>query len=78
MNYEIVRDATNLDEWRVEAIDHDGDGECFVAIFTGPRARERASEYAAWKNKSAMPSRQKATADDSPQSSFEKAAGSLE
>lgn len=31
---------------RVEEIDGDGDGSCFVAIFTGHRAEERAKRFA--------------------------------
>ncbi len=38
-------------EWRVEAIDYESEGEVYVAIFTGPKARERADEYARFKNK---------------------------
>ena len=34
--------------WHVEAIGKDG--EIYVAIFSGPEARERATEYADWKN----------------------------
>lgn len=34
----------------VEAIDEAGEGECHVAIFSGPDAEERAREYAAWMN----------------------------
>lgn len=32
--------------WRVEAIDDEGEGDCYLAIFTGPRSEERAKEYA--------------------------------
>jgi hypothetical protein len=48
MNYEVVESKHYQDEWRVEAID--SEGRVFVAIFSGPAARERAHEYAAWKN----------------------------
>ena len=34
--------------WHVEAIGEDG--EIYVAVFFGPEARERATEYADWKN----------------------------
>ena len=34
------------EEWRVEEIDSDGDGGIDMAIFSGPRAEERAKEYA--------------------------------
>jgi hypothetical protein len=43
------RDAVGDDEWRVEAIDYESEGEVYVAIFSGSEAKERAEEYAAWK-----------------------------
>ena len=49
MDYEIIQSTCNPDEWRVEAIDYESDGQVYVAIFTGPDARQRAEEYAAWK-----------------------------
>jgi len=33
--------------WTVEAIDTGSEGEIYQALFTGPRAKERAYEYAA-------------------------------
>jgi hypothetical protein len=50
--FEVVRaqDAISDDEYRVEAIDHDVDGAVYVAIFSGPEARQRAEEYATFKN----------------------------
>jgi hypothetical protein len=48
MNYEAVESKNHADEWRVEAID--SEGRVFVAIFSGPAAKERATEYASWKN----------------------------
>jgi len=50
--YEYVADNSHPGDYRVEAIDVDGDGEVFTAIFTGPDARFRAQEYADWKNSS--------------------------
>jgi len=35
-----------LQEWRVEEIDSDGDGGCDVVIFSGPHAEQRAKEFA--------------------------------
>ena len=35
--------------WTVEAIEVDGDGAIYQAIFIGPDAEERAQEYAAFK-----------------------------
>jgi hypothetical protein len=53
--YEVVEDNLHPGDWRVEAIDHASEGECYIAIFTGPRAEERAREYAMWKNEQAPP-----------------------
>jgi hypothetical protein len=49
MKYEVAQDTAFPCEWRVEAIDLDGDGDCFVALFSGPEAEARAKEYASWK-----------------------------
>jgi hypothetical protein len=49
MNYEVQPSSTTPDEWVVEAIDHDSEGEVYSAIFSGPGAKERAEEYAAWR-----------------------------
>lgn len=50
MNYEVFEDKLNPGDWRAEAVNPEGDGECYVVIFSGPDAPERAQEYAAWKN----------------------------
>lgn len=52
MTYEVTRPIhpTAMDEWAVEAINRDGDGEIYQARFLGPFARQRAEEYAKWKN----------------------------
>jgi hypothetical protein len=49
MRYEVVEDRDHPGDWRVEAIDHDSEGECHVAIFAGKDAERRAQEYADWK-----------------------------
>lgn len=49
MRYEVIEDRTSPHDWRAEAADMDGDGAVYVAIFSGPDARQRAEEYAAWK-----------------------------
>ena len=49
MEYEVIKDQM-MYGWRVEAINHEGDGEAYVAIFFGPVAESRARAYAAWKN----------------------------
>jgi hypothetical protein len=57
LQYEMVEDRNHPGDYRVEAIDHDGDGEVFVTIFSGPDAQIRAEEYADWKNSSQQPLR---------------------
>lgn len=52
MKYETLK--VLRDEWHVEAIDHDSEGECYVTSFVGLKAEERAKEYAAWKNGSSV------------------------
>ena len=51
MRFEVVADPSNPDAWRVEAIDRNGTEQFYLAIFRGPAAEARASEYAAWKNR---------------------------
>lgn len=51
MRYECGKSTYCPDEWFVEATDEESVGEVYVALFSGPGARERAKEYAAWKNK---------------------------
>ena len=50
VRYEVVQTRDVMDEWRVEGIDHDADGQIYVALFSGPQAKERAKEYAQFKN----------------------------
>lgn len=40
-------------DWTAGAVDTAGEGEISLAVFSGPEARERAEEYAAWKNAAA-------------------------
>lgn len=49
MEYEVAQDKVVPDQWRVEAVNHEGDGEVYVTLFCGPKAEERAREYAAFK-----------------------------
>lgn len=49
MKYE-VKPSRHGREWVVEAFVPEGDGEVYVAEFSGPDAQTRAIEYAAWKN----------------------------
>ena len=48
--YEVVKSLHVMDEWRVEGIDYDRDGQGYLALFSGPNAKERAEEYARFKN----------------------------
>lgn len=50
MTYEIRESKGS--EWRVEGIDYESEGECYVAVFSGPQAEQRAKAYAAMMNKS--------------------------
>ncbi len=50
MKYEVVQSANHADEWRVEVIDYNNEGQVLVTLSSGPQARERAMEYAEWKN----------------------------
>jgi hypothetical protein len=50
MNYEAAADRKSPNDWRVEAIDFENEGNVYVTIFSGPNAQERAEEYANWKN----------------------------
>lgn len=47
--YEVLEHPDFPGQWNVERIDPES-GECEVAMFTGPRAEERAREYAGWMN----------------------------
>lgn len=53
MMYETIQDRHHPDDWRVEAIDRESDGEIYVTIFSGHDAQERATEYSDWKNEQA-------------------------
>ena len=49
MTWIAFEDKQHPGDWRVEAID-EGEGDIFVAVFSGPGSRERAEEYAVLKN----------------------------
>ena len=53
--YEVVQTQNELDEWRVEVVDRTGEGVVRVALFSGPDAKTRAHEYAAWKISTGAP-----------------------
>jgi hypothetical protein len=48
LTHEVAESKDYPGQWHVEAVDDDG--SVFVAVFSGPQARERAAEYADWKN----------------------------
>jgi hypothetical protein len=50
MQYEVVQSRGTVDDWQVEAIDYDNEGVIYVTCFSGPEAKARADEYAAWKS----------------------------
>ncbi len=50
MEYEVIESKHVPGEWIVEAINYDGEGEVYSAIFSGPDAKVRAEEYASWKS----------------------------
>jgi len=50
MKYEVFEDKVTPGLWCVEAIDYEGEGEVYVVIFSGPKSREMAEEYHAWKS----------------------------
>jgi hypothetical protein len=50
LHHEVIQDRLQPSDYRVEAINSEGDGEVYTAIFVGPDAKARAEEYAAWKN----------------------------
>ena len=60
MEWKAAKDQNNSQDWRVEAIDFENEGEVNVAIFCGPNAKSLASEYAAWKNSAERKPMQKA------------------
>lgn len=53
MDFEVLEDRRNPGDWRVEAMDFEDEGKVYVAIFSGPDAKERAHEYASFKNSEA-------------------------
>jgi hypothetical protein len=47
VQFEAFRDTVHLSDWHVEVINS---SDAFVAIFCGPLAQERATEYADFMN----------------------------
>ena len=50
LKYEVAEDKLYPGDWRAEATDHESEGECYIVIFAGLKAEERAREYAEFKN----------------------------
>lgn len=48
MRYEVQESEEARGAFVVTAIEREG--EIYSALFSGPRAKERAEEYAGWKN----------------------------
>ena len=53
MEFECIEDQRNPGDWRVEAIDFEDEGKVYIAVFSGPEAKERAQEYVSFKNSEA-------------------------
>lgn len=49
MEVEVVERKDMPGTWSVGAIDMENDGVCYLAVFSGPRAKEGAEEYRDWK-----------------------------
>jgi hypothetical protein len=52
MEWFCFEDKLYAGDWRVEGRDYGNDGRVYIAIFSGPDARERAQEYTDWKTES--------------------------
>lgn len=52
MIYEAFEDKQVRGDWRVEAVEEEGEKEIpnYVTLFSGHDAAPRAREYATWKN----------------------------
>lgn len=48
--YEVSRSQEMDEDWVAGAVDHESEGEIYIALFSGPGAEGRAREYADWKN----------------------------
>lgn len=51
LKHEAIEDRIDPHQWRVECLDL-STGDVYVALFCGPIAKERALEYADFKNRS--------------------------
>ena len=55
MDWSCFAEELYVGDWRVEGRDHENEGQVYIAIFSGPKARERAQEYADWKISKELP-----------------------
>ena len=55
MDWFCFADELYVGDWRVEGRDRENEGQVCIAIFSGPKARERAQEYADWKISAEQP-----------------------
>lgn len=46
----VIKPSLFENEWIVKIYDDDGDGDLYVATFSGRRAITRAFEYASWQH----------------------------
>ena len=50
MKYEVKESKDRSGEFLAIAVNEANDNEMFSALFSGPDAKQRAEEYAEWKN----------------------------
>jgi hypothetical protein len=50
MKYEVKESQDRPGDYVAIAVNEASRGETYVALFSGPDAKKRAEEYAAWKN----------------------------
>ncbi len=50
VKYEVTKSRSAPNEYVVEGIDYENEGQTYNALFNGPQAKERAEEYARFKN----------------------------
>ena len=55
LKFRVAESNVYPGDWHVEAVD--ADGHFYLAVFTGHRAKERAGEYATWKETSSCQER---------------------
>ena len=50
MKYEVKESKERSGEFLAIAVNEASDNEIFSALFSGPNAKQRAEDYAAWQN----------------------------